>query len=359
MVKIIAFYLPQFHRIKENDKWWGAGFTEWFNVKKARPLFKQHHQPRVPSPIMGYYDLSDPSLRELQAKLAKDHGVYGFCYWHYWFGDGKRLLEMPFNEVLSTGKPDFPFCLAWANESWESKVWGSESMNKTLIKQLYLGKDDNELHFLSLLPAFKDERYIKIDGKNLFYIYKPSKFDNLEGFINQWNELARNHGFEFYFVANTNSFDDYKSLIKTGFNAITVNPIARIFEDNKFQSLFAEIKKKYNYIFNKHKCNIVEYKTAIKRISNSNQDLLENVIPSIVPNWDHSPRSGKNASIIINSTPELFSKSVIGTLDIVKNKKNKIIFLKSWNEWGEGNFIEPDLKYGMSYLEAIKKALIR
>jgi lipopolysaccharide biosynthesis protein len=357
MVKIIAFYLPQFHQIIENDNWWGVGFTEWTNVKKATPLFKNHVQPRIPSDFLGYYDLTDPIVREKQAKIAQEHGVYGFCYWHYWFGNHKRLLEKPFLDVLSSGKPNFPFCLGWANESWESKVWGSEFMNKTLIKQEYPGQLDNYNHFHELLPAFKDKRYIRIDGKVLFYIYKPQKFIEIKKFIIQWNDLAKKNGFEFYFIANTNSFNQYDNLIELGFNAITVNPIARIFEANRVQNFFSIIRKRKNYIFNNHMCYIVNYRKAIRKILNKKEDILENVIPSIVPNWDHSPRSGKNASIIINSTPELFSKSVVDTINLTKGKKNQLIFLKSWNEWGEGNFIEPDIKNGTRYLEALKNSL--
>ena len=357
MVKIIAFYLPQFHQIIENDNWWEPGFTEWTNVKKATPLFKNHDQPKIPSTILGYYDLTNPIVREKQAKLAEEHGIYGFCYWHYWFGNGKRLLEKPFLDVLNSGEPNFPFCLGWANESWESKVWGSEYLNKTLIEQHYPGVIDNQNHFFELLPAFKDKRYIRIEGKVLFYIYKPQKFPEIRNFIIQWNDLARKNGFEFYFIANTYSFKQYDKLIAVGFNAITVNPIARTFEANSIQNLFTIIRKRKNKILKRHMCSIVDYKIAIKKMLNQNEDVLENVIPSIVPNWDHSPRSGKNASIIINSTPDLFAKSVVETINIIKHKKNKIIFLKSWNEWGEGNFIEPDMKHGKSYLEALKNVL--
>lgn len=188
--KIIAFYLPQFHPIKENDEWWGKGFTEWHNVVKAKPLFRGHYQPKLPGDL-GFYDLRLPETREAQAQLAKEAGVYGFCYWHYWFGNGRRLLERPFNEVVASGKPDFPFCLAWANHSWYAKTWDPNKKDKLLIEQLYPGAEDNEKHFYELLAAFKDDRYIKVDDKPLFAIFKPLQVDNVSAFIEQWQDLAK------------------------------------------------------------------------------------------------------------------------------------------------------------------------
>jgi hypothetical protein len=354
MVKIIAFYLPQFHEIEENNNWWGKGFTEWTNVKKAKPLFKSHNQPNVPS-YLGYYDLTNPLIRENQAEIARNHGIYGFCYWHYWFGNGKRLLERPFQEIIEFKKPDFPFCLGWANESWQSKVWANHTLDKTLIEQLYLGEEDNLNHFHALLPAFIDNRYIKINNKNLFYIYKPNNFKGIREFIVQWRSLAACYGFDFYFVANANNFKEYDKLIDLGFDAINVNPIARVFEKNNFISFLGLCQRKFNSLFFNHNCYKIKYKKAIKRIFNEKEDGLENVIPSIVPNWDHSPRSGKNATIITQSSPELFHDLVSKIVSFVKSKKeNDIIFLKSWNEWGEGNYIEPDVIFNFEYLQIIK-----
>ena len=172
-VEIIAFYLPQFHPIPDNDEWWGKGFTEWTNVGKAKALFKGHNQPRVPADL-GYYDLRLPIVREQQVELAKEAGVTAFCYWHYWFGNGKRLMADIFNEVLNTGKPDFPFCLGWANHSWYAKNWNSDgtSTNKLLIEQMYPGIDDEKMHFTFLLKAFKDPRYVKIDNKPFLLIFQ-------------------------------------------------------------------------------------------------------------------------------------------------------------------------------------------
>jgi lipopolysaccharide biosynthesis protein len=189
-VRVIASYLPQFHPIPENDEWWGKGFTEWTNVGKAKPLFRGHYQPKVPADL-GYYDLRLPETRQAQADLAKEYGVEAFCYWHYWFGNGRRLLERPFNEVLTSGKPDFPFCLGWANHSWEDKQFSKEGTNRMLMEQLYPGEADYINHFNALLPAFKDKRYIRVDDKPLFMIYAPFLFNDVSNFISLWQKLAR------------------------------------------------------------------------------------------------------------------------------------------------------------------------
>ncbi len=194
-IRAIAFYLPQYHPIPENDQWWGKGFTEWTNVGKAKPLFRGHDQPKVPADL-GYYDLRLPEARIAQAEMAKKYGIDGFCYYHYWFGEGKQLLERPFNEVLNSGSPDFPFMLCWANESWHSKFWSYEGVysKKMLIEQKYGDEQEYERHFHALLGAFKDPRYIKIEGKPAFMIYKPLEFPDIENFIRKWQSLAIENG---------------------------------------------------------------------------------------------------------------------------------------------------------------------
>jgi hypothetical protein len=367
--RVIAMYLPQFHPIVENNEWWGNGFTEWTNVGKAKALFRGHYQPRVPADL-GYYDLRLPEVKFLQAKMASESGIEGFMYWHYWFGDGKRLLEKPFQEVLNSGNPDFPFCLGWANESWENKLWNANntSDNKLLIEQKYLGENDNEIHFYSLLSAFQDKRYIRIDDRPLFLIYKPLNFKDIKLFIIQWNNLAKNNGINggFYFVANAQSFKEYDNLIQIGFDAINIYPLKRLLDFHKNNNSFGiklinKVDSIIKSFLNIKKLNIIDYKNAINHFINFNEDSLINVIPTIMPNWDHSPRSGNNALILNNSTPELFELHIKDALDCVKNKpdENKIIFLKSWNEWAEGNYMEPDLKFGKGYINALKKMIFR
>ncbi|MCX7012247.1 MAG: glycoside hydrolase family 99-like domain-containing protein, partial [Candidatus Sumerlaeota bacterium] len=202
--RLIAFYLPQFHPIPENDEWWGKGFTEWTNVAKARPLFPGHYQPRVPADL-GFYDLRVPETREAQAAMARAHGIEGFCYWHYWF-NGKRLLEKPFDQMLATGEPEFPFCLAWANEDW-TRTWDGRS-SEILQKQEYGGQSDDTAHFDYLLRAFKDQRYMAVDGKPMFLIYRPADLPDPTATIALWRSLARESGLPgLHLVAIRTCFD--------------------------------------------------------------------------------------------------------------------------------------------------------
>jgi hypothetical protein len=353
--RIIAFYLPQYHPIPENDEWWGKGFTEWTNVGKAKPLFKGHYQPKVPADL-GYYDLRLPETREEQAKMAQEAGIEGFCYWHYWFGNGKRLLERPFNEVLASGQPDFPFCLAWANTSWEDKLFNKDGNKKILIEQTYPGEEDYINHFRTLLPAFKDNRYIRVDNKPLFMIYSYAEMPDISSFIQLWNQLAKNNGLEgIHFVAHTYKEEEIESLMRKGFDAVNV---VRLF--HFFQKDFSFIEKCYmkvmRLVFGKGR--IVTYKRASKYFAGE-EDFREYCYPTIIPNWDHSPRSGRSGHIMVDSTPSLFFTHVKATLKTVEKKEpqHKLIFLKSWNEWAEGNYMEPDLKYGRGYVDALREAL--
>lgn len=355
--RIIAFYLPQYHPTPDNDKWWGKGFTEWTNVGKAKPLFKGHYQPKVPADL-GYYDLRLPEVREAQAKLAREAGIEGFCYYHYWFGDGKQELEMPFNEVVKTGKPDFPFCLCWANESWHSKFWdkdGSTYSKKLLIEQKYLGHEDNVKHFYTLLPAFRDKRYMKYNNKLLFVIYKPLQFENLKDFISDWRILAKNNGLnDFYFIGQLQIQKDIpneivSSLLENGLDGIntvrlTSSLVGRPFLKRVQARIMANLK---------NVPRVANYSSVYHKFISS-EEIDENIIPTIIPNWDHSPRSGRNGLVLHNSTPELFDRHLKDVFNILRRKNNQLVFLKSWNEWGEGNYMEPDLKYGKKYIQVLK-----
>lgn len=355
--QIIAFYLPQYHPTKRNDEWWGKGFTEWTNVGKAKKLYPGHYQPKVPGEL-GYYDLRLPEVRIAQADLAKEAGVTGFCYYHYWFENGFEELERPFNEVVASGEPKFPFCLCWANESWYSKFWNNDGSveKKLLAEQKYLGKEDNEKHFYSLLDAFKDDRYIKVDGKLLFLIYQPLGFQNFREFKSQWNQLARENNLpEFYFVGQTlypNRIDD---VLGAGFDA--VNHCHRL--DDYFKSVKSTsfLMRCIDFVRRYVKMPfVIPYKTAIKQ-SVFEEDFREDVFPTMMPNWDHTPRSGRGGTVLQGSTPELFEIHAEQVISTTKNKKNKIVFLKSWNEWGEGNYMEPDLRYGKGYIKALRNVI--
>lgn len=353
-IKVLAFYLPQYHPIPENDFWWGKGFTEWTNVGKAKKYFKSHNQPRVPEEL-GYYDLRVPETRKAQADMAREHGIEGFCYWHYWFGDGKRLLERPLQEVLNSKQPDFPFCVAWANESWRGFPHGLSDEREVLIEQTYPGADDYENHFRELLPYFLDHRYIKINGKIIFFIYKPYQIPNISFFFNKWRELAKvNNVNDFAFVANCNDISEYSELINMGFDYVNIN---RLFDYRKSLSIVDKIIHKTKKILLGIP-NVFSYEKAIPYFTGK-EDSIPNVFPTIIPGWDHTPRSGINGFLYNNSTPQLFKNHVRQVFNKVKNKNESenIVFLKSWNEWAEGNYVEPDLKWGRGYLKVIKEEL--
>jgi hypothetical protein len=355
-MEVIAYYLPQYYPFKENNDWWGEGFTEWTNVGKAKQLFRGHDQPKVPADL-GYYDLRVPQVREMQAKLAAEAGVTGFCYWHYWFGNGRQLLDMPIKEVLSSGKPDFPFSLGWANESWKAKVWNfnDASKDKLLMEQLHPGVDDIEAHFYSILPALQDKRYIRIEDKPIFVIYKPLLLPNAEEFIKIWNRLAIENNLSngFFFIGHTVNIREKAKILSLGFDAVNIvrtgeyrfnkNVIKKIpFKLFKFKALGKPLKLNYSFI-SKYFVNDI--------------DKEEDLIPTIIPNWDHTPRSGRKGVVFHNSTPDLFKKHIKRVFDVIRNKKRKVVFLKSWNEWGEGNYMEPDLLNGKRYIKTLAETI--
>ena len=356
-IKPIAIYLPQFHPIPENDEWWGKGFTEWRNVAKAQPLFKGHYQPHLPANL-GFYDLRISEVREAQTQMAKDHGIYGFCYYHYWF-NGKRLLNTPVDEILESGKPDFPFCLSWVNENW-TRVWnGSE--NNILIKQNYSVEDD-EKHIEFLLKIFSDERYIKVDGKPLIIIYSPEKLPDPVRTTNIWRKKAISRGFRDLFIAGTEKSEKLPDPEKIGFNAIIeFSPNWTKLGDSLKNSLYNKFLGLIYYRYkNRLKHSIYDYKNLI--VNSSVEEIrLYPYFRGITPGWDNSPRKNENATIIINSTPGDYYNWFKNILNYtMKNNTipEKFIFINAWNEWAEGNHLEPCTKWGLQYLEATKKALM-
>ena len=355
-IKVIAFYLPQYHPTHNNNKWWGKGFTEWTNVGRAKPLFKGHYQPKVPADL-GYYDLRIPEVREQQAALAREAGVTGFCYYHYWFEEGKEELDMPFKQVLATSKPDFPFCLCWANESWHCKFWNVDgSVEKQMLaEQKYEGPEVNERHFLSLLKAFKDPRYMTIDSKPIFMIYRADIFEGISEFIKQWNDLAIRNGFKgIYFIAYSLNVEvQYQKFKDMGFDGICSCRINEYEKKGLINQIIKHIRIKLKIP------RIYEYKDVLSHLVGREEREFEDVFPTMVPNWDHTPRSGSGGYLYHNSTPQLFEIHADQVLETVINKIEslQICFLKSWNEWGEGNYMEPDLKYGKGFIYALRRAL--
>ena len=354
--RVIAFYLPQYHPTENNNIWWGKGFTEWTNVGKAKPLYKGHYQPKVPADL-GYYDLRLPEIRYEQTKLARKAGIDGFCYYHYWFGNGRMELERPFQEVLNLNEPQFPFCLCWANESWHCKFWNMDGTfsSKLLVEQKYDDEEGHKKHFYHLLPAFKDESYIKVNGKPLFYIYQPLAFSDISRFISLWNDLAVKNGLAgFHFVGQTPFVEKIDEIIQLGFDAVNV---IKLFE---FKTKIGALERLFLLLRRKmfSRPLVVKYSNAMKFFIGPEAQ-KENVYPTIIPNWDHTPRSGKGGCVLDNSTPILFQKQASEAFEMIKDKteENKIVFLKSWNEWGEGNYMEPDLKYGHGFIDALSEII--
>lgn len=380
--RIIALYLPQFHPTPENDRWWGPGFTEWTNVAKAKPLFRGHVQPRIPADL-GFYDLRLPETREQQAQMAREAGVEGFCYYHYWFGNGRQLLERPFNEVVASGKPDFPFCICWANHTWSNKTWERKSAvqkNSVLMEQTYPGTEDDIAHFNSLLPAFRDKRYMTVDGKLIFVIYDPIKFHNVRGFIDTWRKLAEENGLPgFHFVGMTPSTltvkvnDDgsmqrvmpnlksseqiFKDVLAMGFDAVNSFGKRRgeMLYEGKYKNLAKTVLRHIGLPTGSMR---YDYERTVRNYF-APEDAWENVYPTILPQWDRTPRVSSYDGVYVNATPEKFEQHIKQALNIIKDKQpeHRILFLKSWNEWGEGNYVEPDLQWGHGFLDAIRNSV--
>lgn len=367
MPKVIALYLPQFHPIPENDSWYGKGFTEWTNVAKAKPLFPGHRQPRVPADL-GFYDLRIPEVRYAQAKLAKEYGIDGFSFYHYWFGNGRQLLEKPFQEVLADKNYKFPFMLHWANGSWSKKLWKADgSGDQLLIEQTYPGKEDAINHFYSLLPAFRDERYMRIDGKIMFAVDLPLNSSEISNILKLWRELALKENIgEFFFIAHAAHYKESMALMKGGADGLLgsfglYGGVYDAIMDSQYRKvMYRDFYSKVKYTLRK-KLNIpntYSYKNAIK-LAIADYDRDERVFPEIFPRFDHAPRSKGKELIYTGDSPELFKQYMVDTLIMIKNKspERQLIFIRAWNEWGEGNYLEPDLDTGLGYLKAIKSAL--
>lgn len=364
--RIIAIYLPQFHPIPENDAVWGKGFTEWTNVVQARPLFKGHYQPRIPKDL-GFYDLRLPEIREQQAQLAKDAGIEGFMYWQYYFGQKELLLQRPFEEVLQTGKPDFPFCLGWANHSWKTKTWKRDASllsGQTMIKeQRYDGVQQYTDHFYYNLPAFKDHRYMMVDNKPIFVVWNPDDHpEEITCLIQTWQKLSKENGLEgIHFVGRQYMGDSVEKLTKMGFDAVYQERTAVAMTGSENNSILKRIRHLIHrnlgivMSIDKHDFNQC-YKMLV-----SEEARKKNVYPTLLAGYDRSPRAGKKAQIFYNFTPSTWRKHIIDVLYYVQEKdvEHRIVMLKSWNEWGESNYVEPDLKYGTAMLDTLKEELTR
>lgn len=359
-MRVLALYLPQYHAIPENDLWWGRGYTEWSAVKAAKPLFFRHNQPRIPLDD-NYYDLSDESATtwEWQAELARKYDIYGFCIYHYWFGNGKQLLQKPMEILLKHKEIDIRYCICWANESWTRTWYGLDE--EILAHQIYGNQVEWEKHFEYLIPFFQDERYIKIDNKPLINIYHSSEIVNLKEMKDYWEKLAINIGFSGVYIVSGNTggkLDDRCDIIDAYYNmepGYTLKHNLSILDRFEYscRTFFATAinqftkKKKLERKIDMRKI----YKSSFHGNNGNNKVFLGSV-----PMWDNTPRRGYKGLVYEHCSPELFRKHLEmmnKMLDI-----DDFVYINAWNEWGEGAYLEPDVTTKYAYLEAVKESQV-
>lgn len=359
-LRLLAFYLPQFHPIPENDLWWGRGFTEWTNVAKAKPLFPGHHQPHLPSDL-GFYDLRLPEVREAQADMARSYGISGFCYYHYWF-HGRRLLNRPFDEVLASGRPDFPFSLCWANENW-TRTWDGTD-RQVLMPQQHSPEDDRA-HFKHLLPAFRDRRYVRIGGKPLFLVYRTELLPDPARTAEIWREMAAAAGLGDLYLARVENFVSGVDPKAIGFDAaVEFAPDWRVLPTAMFRRKRWDLWSKAQYrlhlvprVYLTHR--VYAYEALVRRMLEKPQVVYKR-FRAVTPRWDNSPRRATESVIFRDSTPDRYEKwlrAVIGTTIDTFQGDEQVVFVNAWNEWAEGSHLEPDQLWGRTYLEATARAV--
>jgi hypothetical protein len=351
-VRAIAFYLPQFHPIPENDEWWGAGFTDWQNVAKAQPLFRGHYQPHVPAEL-GYYDLRDADVRERQARLARHYGISAFCYYHYWFG-GRRLLNRPLDEVLATRRPDFPFCLCWANENW-TRAWDGMS-DHVLVEQRYSDEDDR-LHMRWLADVVRDDRYFRIDGKPLFLVYRARSLPHPASTTRVWREEARRLGVGEIFLARVESFpDEHDEPGELGFDAaVEFQPDMTNIPPPMRRGRGWDALRRLGLSSPAFRDNkVFEYDELVDTARAKPRPSYVR-FPCVTPSWDNSPRRAERAWIVVGSTPDLYERWLREAARRAP-REHPLVFLNAWNEWAEGNHLEPCERWGLAYLEATRRA---
>lgn len=346
-MKCIAFVLPQFHQISENDTWWGEGFTEWTNVRKAAALYPEHDQPKKPLNDF-YYDLTDPDVKKWQAEIAKAHGIYGFCYYHYWF-NGRRLLEQPVQQILASKEPDFPFCLSWANEPWTRKWDGTE--DDVLMPQEYGDESEWQKHFFTLLEAFHDERYIRVDDKPIFIIYRPSSIPRCNDMLQYWRDLALENGLKGLHIIRT--LGGFPLDEQHGFDASLEFEPHYTFAHGGLQHLWSskQINDKQHIVIDYDQV----WESILERSPHRNGELI---YPGAFVNWDNTPRIGAAGQSTLGANPHKFGIYLARQIERAKTMfRSDFIYINAWNEWAEGAYLEPDAHHQYQYLQAIKEAL--
>jgi len=354
-LRSIAFYLPQFHPISENNEWWGIGFTEWTNVSKSEPSFRRHYQPHLPADL-GFYDLRLPEVRSAQAELAQQYGIDGFCYYHYWFG-GRRLLERPFNEVLNSGEPDFPFCLCWANESWSRRWLGEE--RDVLMPQAYSEEDDRN-HAQWLMAAFADERYIRVGDRPLFLVYRPKDLPQPTRFVDTLCHAAAEAGIPSPFLVGVDAHSPGFDFRNIGFDStLGFEPQLGASGSGVFNEKATLAKLLRNFQLGIRDPRLQVFNDAECRAAMTKIRRPDNAIPCCYVAWDNSPRRGRNGIVYINGSPETFGQALNEHFETATAlpANQQFLFVNAWNEWAEGNHLEPDQKYGHQYLEQVRSVV--
>jgi hypothetical protein len=344
--KLIAFYLPQFHRIPENDAWWGEGFTEWTNVRRARPNFRGHYQPHVPGE-MGYYDLNDERVLVGQADLAKAYGISGFCFYYYWFS-GRRLLEMPIDRLLKTGRPDFPYCLCWANENW-SRNWDGGN-REVLVEQRYLS-DDSERFIEELLPHFRDRRYIRVHDRPLLMVYRVGRIPDPVATFAAWRDVCRKNRVEPPYIVIASTFDDRTLPQQVGADAVSDFPPHGANVNVALAQRLDELRPGF-------KGHLVGYAQNIANFLGRPEPVGSH-FPGIVPSWDNTARRQDDGLCTLDASPEAFElwlRELIFRASLKPEVDERIVFINAWNEWAEGCHLEPDQRYGRAWLNACSNA---
>jgi lipopolysaccharide biosynthesis protein len=354
--RALAFYLPQYHPIPENDLWWGKGFTEWTNVVRATPRFPGHYQPHLPADL-GFYDLRLPEVREAQAALARQSGIHGFCYFHYWFNE-KILLGRPLADVLASGKPDFPFCVCWANENWTRRWDGKES--EVLAKQHYSLEDD-ALHLRWLARVFRDPRYVRIDGKPVFLVYKVNELPDPLATTNVWREEAKRLGLGELYLCRVESAGQSGDPAPLGFDAAVEfcpHNLTRLIRPLRRQRPWKLLRKLRASPAAYGDSQIREYADAVDAALGLPEAPYKQY-RCVVPSWDNAARRKTGAVIFKGATPELYERWLGATLERFRpySAEENLVFINAWNEWAEGNHLEPDQRHGHAYLTATRRAL--
>lgn len=355
-VRSIAFYLPQFHPIPENDEWWGKGFTEWTNVTAAQPRFNGHEQPHLPADL-GFYDLRLPDVMQAQAEMARSYGIQGFCFYHYWF-QGQLLLEKPIEAYLHLGKPDFPFCLCWANENW-TRSWNGRDKD-VLLRQAY-SKADDIAHFDYLSRFFRDPRYIRIDGKPVLLVYRINNLPDAKGTAARWRSRAHELGIGDLCLLSVESvIECHGDPRQLGFDyAVEFQPDWTLLPPPMRRTRPWRLLSRLGLASRAYQTNrIMPYATLVEAVARKHIPDYPR-FPCITPAWDNSSRRQDNATIFIGSTPDLYEqwlRRVVSELPS-RNLPEPIVFLNAWNEWAEGCHLEPDRRWGHAYLEATRRAL--